>query len=189
MGPPRISELLNMFPSVLIMDSTYNKNKCMQLLFEVVGKTSTELTFFVAFAYMATSDLDKLKQLFTKQRLWPRVILIDTDLSLIKAIETVFPRTNNLLCRFHINKNVKGKCKNYVVNDMREMIEKLWHELVRANDEVEYHQHLQQFEHACMDFRPFFDYAKDTWFTPHRHRFLRAWVNQVLHLGNTTTNR
>ncbi|XP_050893367.1 protein FAR1-RELATED SEQUENCE 5-like [Lathyrus oleraceus] len=115
---PESVKLLNMFPSVLIMDSTYKKNKCMQPLFEVVGKTSTELTFFVGFAYMESEKtknfcwvLDKLKQLFTKQRLWPRVILTDRDLALMKAIETVFPRIVNLLCRFQINKNVKGKCK------------------------------------------------------------------------------
>ncbi|XP_058746689.1 uncharacterized protein LOC131619629 [Vicia villosa] len=44
---------------------------------------------------------------------------------------------------FHINKNVKSECVEYVVNDMREPIKKMWSELVRASDEVEYHQRLQ----------------------------------------------
>lgn len=57
---------------------------------------------------------------------------------------------------------MKSKCKEYVVNDMRELIEKLLYKLVRTNDEVEYHQQLQQLEHICVDFRPFFDYMKDT---------------------------
>ena len=123
---PDSVKLLNMFPIVLIMDSTYKTNKYRQPLFEIVGVTSTELTFAVAFAYMESEQtetlcwvLDKLKQLFTKQGLWPQVILTDRDLALMKAIETVFPATVNLLCRFHINKNVKAKCKEYVVNDMR----------------------------------------------------------------------
>ena len=47
-----------MFPVVLIMDSTYKTNKYRQPLFEIVGVTSTELTFAVAFAYM---ESDKLK--------------------------------------------------------------------------------------------------------------------------------
>lgn len=64
------------------------------------------------------------------------MVLTNIDLALMKAIETVFPRIINLLCRFHINKNVKSKCKEYVANDMRESIEKLWYELARANDEV-----------------------------------------------------
>lgn len=45
-------KLLNMFPSVLVIDNTYKTNKYMQPFFEAVDMTLTELTFFVAFAYM-----------------------------------------------------------------------------------------------------------------------------------------
>ncbi|XP_058742469.1 uncharacterized protein LOC131614956 [Vicia villosa] len=54
---------------------------------------------------------------------------------------------------------------------------------------MEYHQRLKQLEDACVDSKGFIDYVNDTWLTPHRHRFVKAWINQVLHLGNTTTNR
>lgn len=118
-------KLLNMFPNMLIMESTYKTNKYAQPLFEVVGMTSTELIFVVAFAYMEYEQTEnfscllyKLKLFFTKQGLWPHMILTDRDISLMKAIETKIPRTINLLCRFRINKNVKAKCKEYVVNDM-----------------------------------------------------------------------
>lgn len=79
------------------------------------------------------------------------MIITDRNLALMNAIEAVFPKTINLFCRFHINKNVKGKCKEYVLNNMRELIEKLWYEFVRANDDVEYHQQLQQVKHVCMN--------------------------------------
>ncbi|XP_058760410.1 PKS-NRPS hybrid synthetase cheA-like [Vicia villosa] len=193
---PESVKLLNMFPIVLIMDCTYKTNKYRQPLFEIVGMTSTKLTFDVAFAYMDSEQtetfcwvLDKLKQLFIKQDDCPQVILTDRDLALMKAIETVFPKTTNLLCRFHINKNVKSKCKEHVVDDMRENVEKMWFELTRASDEMEYHQRLKQLEDACVDSKGFIDYVNETWLTPHRHRFVEAWINQVLHLGNTTTNR
>ena len=64
----------------------------------------------------------------------------------------------------------------------------MWYELIRASDEVEYHQQLQQLEHACVNFKVFIDYVKDTWLTLHKHRFVEAWINLVLHLGNTKTN-
>lgn len=58
------------------MGSTYKTNKYRQPLFGVIGMTSTELTFVVAFAYMESEKtenffwvLDKLKPLFTKQGL------------------------------------------------------------------------------------------------------------------------
>ncbi|CAK8534224.1 unnamed protein product [Lathyrus sativus] len=50
-------------------------------------------------------------------------------------------------------------------------------------------QQLQQLKHVCVDFRPFFEYVKDTWLTLHRHRFCEARIDKVLHLGNTVTNR
>ncbi|KAI5395113.1 hypothetical protein KIW84_061638 [Lathyrus oleraceus] len=193
---PDSVKLSNIFPIVLVMDNTYKTNKYRQPLFEIVGMTSTELTFAVAFAYMESEQtdnfcwvLEKLKELFVKKDLCPRVILTDRDLALMKAIEIVFPRSINLLCRFHINKNVSAKCKQYVVNNMQKTIDTLWMEVVWASDEVEYDQLLHQLERACVDFSGFINYVKYTWLTPHRQRFVGAWINRVLHLGNTTTNR
>ncbi|KAI5415612.1 hypothetical protein KIW84_040870 [Lathyrus oleraceus] len=161
------------------MDNTYKTNKYRQPLFEIVGMTSTELTFAVAFAYMESEQtenfcwvLEKLKELFVKKDMCPQVILTDRDLALMKAIEIVFPRSINLLCRFHINKNVDAKCKQHVVNDLKKTIDTLWMEVVWASDEVEYGQRLHQLEQACVDYSGFINYVKDTWLTPHRHRFV-----------------
>ncbi|KAI5435375.1 hypothetical protein KIW84_021980 [Lathyrus oleraceus] len=133
--------------------------------------------------------MEKLKELFVKKDLCPQVILTDRDLALMKVIEIVFPRSTNLLCRFHINKNVGAKCKQHVVNDLQKTIDTLWMEVVWASDEVEYGQRLHQLEQTSVDYIGFINYVKDTWLTPHKHRFVGAWINRVLHLGNTTTNR
>ncbi|KAI5401505.1 hypothetical protein KIW84_066106 [Lathyrus oleraceus] len=187
---PDSIKLLNIFPIVLVMDSTYKTNKYRQPLFEIVGMTSTELTFAVGFAYMESEQtenfcwvLEKLKELFVKKDMCPQVILTDRDLALMKAIEVVFPSSINLLCRFHINKNVGAKCKQHVVNDLQKTIDTLWMEVVWASDEVEYGQRLHQLEQACVDYSGFINYVKDTWLTPHRHRFVGAWINRVLHLA------
>ena len=46
--------------------------------------------------------------------MYPIVIVNDRDLALMNAIEVVFPKACNLLCMFHINKNVKAQCKMLV---------------------------------------------------------------------------
>lgn len=122
-----------------------------------------------------------------KKDVCPQVILTDRDLSLIKIIEVVFPSTVNLPCRFHINKNVGAKRKQHVVKNIQETIDKLWIDVVWASDEAEYEQNLQQLEQTCFDCSEFIDYVKDKRLTPHRQRFVGAWINRVLHLGNTTT--
>jgi len=38
----------------------------------------------------------------------------DKDLSLMNVVKTVFLDATNLLCQFHIDKNVKAKCKNLI---------------------------------------------------------------------------
>jgi len=38
----------------------------------------------------------------------------DRDLALMNAVKTVFCECTNLLCRFHIDKNVKANCKSLI---------------------------------------------------------------------------
>ncbi|KAH1249540.1 hypothetical protein GmHk_05G012869 [Glycine max] len=35
----------------------------------------------------------------------------------------------------------------------------------------------------------FVDYVKQTWLIPHKERFVKAWMNKMMHLGNTTTSK
>ncbi|KAH1260803.1 hypothetical protein GmHk_02G003831 [Glycine max] len=35
----------------------------------------------------------------------------------------------------------------------------------------------------------FVNYVNETWIIPHKEKFVIAWTNKVMHLGNTTTNR
>ena len=46
----------------------------------------------------------------------PQVIVTDRDSTLMNAVKNVFPESTNLLCRFHIDKNVsvKAECKTLV---------------------------------------------------------------------------
>ena len=44
----------------------------------------------------------------------PRVVVTDKDLTLMNAVKIVFPESTNLLCQFHIDKNMKAKCKTLV---------------------------------------------------------------------------
>lgn len=49
---PNLVKLMNIFPIVLIMNTTQTINKYRQPMFEIVGVMSIELTFFIAFTYI-----------------------------------------------------------------------------------------------------------------------------------------
>jgi len=91
-------------------------------LFEVVGVTSTGLTFSEAFMLLASERLHKfvcalkkLRGLFLRLDSYPKVMVSDRDIAPINVINVVFPEAAHLLCRFHIDKNVKTKCKMIMI--------------------------------------------------------------------------
>jgi len=51
-------DLLHVFPHVLIIDCTYKTNRYWLPLMEIVGVTSTEMTFSVVFAYLKAEQKD-----------------------------------------------------------------------------------------------------------------------------------
>ena len=97
--------ILRAFPRVLIMDCTYKTNRYRLPLLEIVGVTSTNLTFSVALAYLEgesegnyTWALSRLKTILEDG--WvPSIIVTDRELALMNVIERVFPTTRHMLCR------------------------------------------------------------------------------------------
>ncbi|CAJ2645087.1 unnamed protein product [Trifolium pratense] len=155
---PDSIKLLNLFPIVLVMDRTYKTNKYRQPLLEITGITSTNMAFAVGFAYMESEKTDnyhwalgKLKELITKQDIFPRVILTDREFALMNAIKDIFPHTTNMLCTWHIIKNVNARCTVHIPKDMRQKVKNLWRDVVESPDEVEYQQRLNAFQQACVN--------------------------------------
>ncbi|KAK7367097.1 hypothetical protein VNO80_09106 [Phaseolus coccineus] len=194
---PDAIKLLSSFHIVLLLDNTYKVNRYRLPLLEIVGVTSTELTFSVAFAYLESEQVDnftwalqKLRGLIVKDSEIPPVIVTVRDIALMNAVQAVFPSSSNLLCRFHIGKNVKAKCKMIVhPKEQYDLVMDAWHNVMNSPNEGEYMQRLALFDKVCSDFPNFGDYVKDTWLTPHKEKFVMAWIDKVMHLGNTTLNR
>ena len=61
--------------------------------------------------------------------------------------------------------------------------------LVDCPFEQEFDDCLMKFEIGCSPWPMFVDYVKQTWLIPHKEKFVKAWMNKVMHLGNTSTNK
>ena len=163
----------------------------------MVGVTSTDITYSIAFAYVESERSDNyvwvlscLKHLIVSENGQPKVFVSDRDLALMNALNEVFPQSKHLLCQFHIDKNVQAKCKVLVhKKDCWDMIFNVWKFVVESPTEEDYNKRVSYFELVCKEFKPFFEYCMKTWLTPHKECFVDAWVDKVMHLGNTTTNR
>ena len=99
------------------MDCTYKTNRYRMPLLEIVGVTSTDMTFYVCFAYLQVECKENYAWALGVLRsiigdgILPDVIVTDRELSLMKAISIVFPGATHLLCKWHINRNVLARCK------------------------------------------------------------------------------
>jgi len=89
------------------MDSTYKTNTYQMSLFEIVGCTSTKMTYSVGFSFLFldqedhfTWELKMVKGLLSSKDNMPKVIVTDRDTALMNIVATFFPETDTMLCFF-----------------------------------------------------------------------------------------
>ncbi|CAG8808070.1 26966_t:CDS:2, partial [Racocetra persica] len=104
--------LTKTYNSVLLMDCTYKTNKFKMPLLHIVGMTSFNTTFSSCFALLKLEQeddyvwaLNRVAHIFGNVPK-PKVIVTDHELALMHAVHTVFPESQNVLCVWHIEKNV-----------------------------------------------------------------------------------
>ncbi|KAL7208658.1 hypothetical protein ACSBR1_030404 [Camellia fascicularis] len=191
---PTSLKLLRAFPKVLLMDCTYKTNRYRLPLLEIASVTSTNMTFSVAFAYLQYEKEDNytwalgLLRVMDENTL-PYVIVTDRELALMNAIYTVFPTTKNLLCRWHIGKNVLANCKKiFETKDKWEMFIMSWNMLVMSSSEEVYMQRLSLLYSEFSTYQDALHYVISSWLDTYKSKFVAAWTDTFMHFGNSTTN-
>ena len=81
-------------------------------LLEVVGFTSTEKTFAVAFVFMSRETTDHYEWALERVKIicgnrLPDVITTNRELALINAIGKVFPNAKHIICNVHLIRNIE----------------------------------------------------------------------------------
>ncbi|XP_052723780.1 uncharacterized protein LOC128193735 [Vigna angularis] len=97
---------------------------------------------------------------------------------------------SQMLCTFHIAKNVRAKCKMLVDKvESVDVLMEVWQNVMDCDDQSMFSAYVHRLEYASSAWPLFFDYVNRTWIIPYKTYFVKAWMNKVMHLGNTTTNR
>ncbi|KAH1251876.1 hypothetical protein GmHk_05G014646 [Glycine max] len=94
---PHAVKLTNAYNLVFLIDSTYKIN---------------DIDYFHLTLFRINNVvwvLEQFRGIFLRHDAIPK-----RDSTLMNTVKTVFPKTTNLLCLFHIDKNVKAKCKTLV---------------------------------------------------------------------------
>jgi hypothetical protein len=109
---PMSVEMLVQYPEVLLLDCTYQTNRFKMPLLNIIGISSVNLPFFVAFCFLAKEEEDdytwamKQLRLLLLNNIQPQVMMTDRDLALINAIHMIFSCTKNVICIWYVEKNV-----------------------------------------------------------------------------------
>jgi hypothetical protein len=106
-------------PGLLSMDNTYKVNRFNLPLFQVTGTTCTHSSFNIAFGLVSKEDettyswvLGQLDALRVAREIDPpHAIITDFDKGLKNAVSTTFQEVQQMLCRWHIMKNVVHNIK------------------------------------------------------------------------------
>ncbi|CAL2270865.1 unnamed protein product [Prunus armeniaca] len=123
------------------MDCTYKTNKYKMPLLDIIGVSSFNTSFYSCFVFMQKEEKDYVWALEMFNKILgvhnqPLVIISDRELALMKTIHIVFPSACNLLCMWHIEKNILANCKPH----FREEVDwvaflSTWADLIKSPNE------------------------------------------------------
>ncbi|CAL5374942.1 unnamed protein product [Camellia sinensis] len=189
-------DFLRSFPLVLIKDCIHKTNRYGLPLLEIIGVTSTNMSFFVAFAYIQFEHVDNyiwvlntLRSLMNDIAL-PELIVTDKKLALMNAIDRVLTTSRHFLCRWQISRNILTKCKKmFETRDKREKFINSWNFLVLSSIEGEYNEHLATMLKEFCTYPEAINYVIQTWLNPYKEKFVTVWTDSCMHCGNVTSDR
>ncbi|CAG8502740.1 2637_t:CDS:2, partial [Scutellospora calospora] len=192
---PKSIILTKTYNSILLMDCTYKTNKFKMPLLHVVGMTSFNTTFSSCFAFLKSEQEEDYKWALTCVfRIFgdipkPQVIVTDRELALMNAVKTVFTESQNLLCIWHIGKNVLVNCRRYFQTEVEwSAFMESWSTLIKSKTETDFGNNWEKLVEKYNEKQITIEYLKETWL-PFKANFVSCWADRYLHLGNMTTSR
>ncbi|XP_012856093.1 PREDICTED: uncharacterized protein LOC105975439 [Erythranthe guttata] len=157
---PDSIKLLQLFPYVILMDCTYKTNRYEMPLLEIIGVTPVGRNFTIAVAFMSREDGDTYA--------WTLRCLRDI---LPIGIEPEVILTDRELGLLKALPNVT-----------------VWAKLVESETEEEYECNYREIVSLYGQYPKLITYINETWLI-YKERFVKCWTNNIVHFGNTTTNR
>jgi hypothetical protein len=160
-------------------------------LLNVVGITSTYATFNSGCAFLHAKNeeayawvLEQFSEVVT-----PKVLCTDRELALMNRIARVFPGCHNILCCWHINKNIFANCKTHFSDVKWQQFMERWNMFVFSTSVELFDVAFGVFKETYSGTHPApWQYVNTTWM-PHKERFIACYIDEFPHFGNTGPSR
>ena len=122
-------------------------------------------------------------------RLPPKNIDDAKDIENIEtAISNTHPSLVHLLCTWHINKNILGRCKKlFGTAEKWENFMGVWNIFTSSKTNDEYTTNWKRLESILNTNLELSEYINGVWMK-HEQKFVQLWTSRYFHFGNTTTS-
>lgn len=185
-------KLCQRWMTVFVMDCTYKTNKFGMPLLNIVGITATYHSFNAGFAFLREETEHNyawaLQQFKEITQISPKVVVTDRELALMNALSAVLPACKNLLCIWHINKNIVSKCKPLVSSESWDSFLSEWNSCVYSPSEEDFQENWQCFLSKYSREQQALSYISQTWL-PWKERFVSCYTGKQPHFGTTSSSR
>jgi hypothetical protein len=107
----------------------------------------------------------------------------------MNGIAQVFPSCHNILCCWHINKNIFANCKTRFSDVEWQQFMERWNMLVSSTSVELFDAALGVFNETYSRTHPVaWQYVNTTWM-PHKERFVACYIDKFPHFGSASTSR
>jgi transposase-like protein len=124
-------------------------------LLNIVGITGNNRTPQYCLCFMSGETFDDYKWalqqvcnlLQVNNIPFPRVMITDRELALIEAIDELFPESDHLICRWHVNMNVAKNCKkHFPTQEAWEKFYLAWQAVLNSSTDEAYDKNLAELQ-------------------------------------------
>lgn len=205
--PNEMIDIAQASPDVILIDATYRTNKYNLPGIHFMAVTAVGMTASIGLALVANEKeplynlaVSTFRELVMGDA-HIEVFLTDDEDALRNAISEVYPGVTQLLCLWHVNKNVLAKVhQTWIVHPefsdetntrrkaQRDEFMADWQALTYAKTEQDFEDGYTALRAKYFHQTVLIQYIRENKY-PKRHLFVKAWTSQVRHLGHTVTSR
>jgi hypothetical protein len=146
-------QLLKKHPDVILIDCTYKTNRFNMPLVNICGSSGNNMTPQFAVAFLSgekkpdyTWTMECFIELLDRESIpRPKCFVTDRELALLNTLDDLFPKSDHILCRWHVNMNVVAKTKkHFKTQEEFDAFWKDWTAVIEATTLEEYEDKVKE---------------------------------------------